>query len=136
MQVYLPEQFLPACEHYVDVREDFFVVRNLVVDDTCVLYNTLVADLRRVYLRVDKVSVQVVQLVQIERGGVVGNNIKEPFFVGVSIAVSVVVAFYQVLYKLNVTLVNGFCFTLVSDLIECVLDQHLRSCLVFPSCEL
>ena len=63
MQVYLPEQFLTTCEHNVDVREDFLVVCNLVVDDSRVLYNPLVAYLRRVYLRVYKVSVKVVKLV-------------------------------------------------------------------------
>ena len=66
----------------------------------------------------------------------VGNNIKEPFFVGVLRDVSIVVAFYQILYKLNVTLINRLCFALVSDLVECVLDQHLRGGLVLPSCEL
>ena len=51
---------MASCKQYVDVAENFLVVRYLVFNHSSVLYNSFVPDLRRVDLCVNQVSVQIV----------------------------------------------------------------------------
>ena len=67
MQIDLLEQFKSSLVDHVDFIVDLLVVGDFPVNDACVANNTIVVDLRLVDLRVDQVSVQIVELVEIER---------------------------------------------------------------------
>jgi len=45
LQVNLSEQFFPPVENYVYFIEDFFVVPDLVLNNSCVLYYALASNL-------------------------------------------------------------------------------------------
>ena len=66
MQIDLLEQFKSSFVDHVDFIVYLLVVSDFAVDYTCVANDTIVVDLRLVDLRVDQVSVQIVELVEIE----------------------------------------------------------------------
>ena len=66
MQIDLLEQFKSSFVDHVDFIVDLLVVSDFAVDYACVANDTIVVDLRLVDLRVDQVSVQIVELVKIE----------------------------------------------------------------------
>ena len=89
MEVNLPEQFLPPCKYNIDVTENLFVVGKLIIDHSRVLDDSLVPDLWIINLGVNQVSIEVVQLVQVERTRVIWYNVKQPPFIWVFVAVSI-----------------------------------------------
>ena len=66
MQIDLLEQFKSSLVDHVYFIVYLLVVSDFPVNDACVANNTIVVDLRLVNLRVDQVSVQIVELVEIE----------------------------------------------------------------------
>ena len=66
MQIDLLEQFKSSFVDHVDFIVYLLVVSDFAVDYTCVANDTIVVDLRLVDLRVDQVSVQIVELVKVE----------------------------------------------------------------------
>ena len=66
MQIDLLEQFKSSLVDHVYFIVYLLVVSDFPVNDACVANDTIVVDLRLVNLRVDQVSVQIVELVEIE----------------------------------------------------------------------
>ena len=67
VQIDLFEQFKSSFVDHIDFIVDFLVVGNFAVDYACVAEDAVVVDLRLVDLCVGQVSVQIVELVEIER---------------------------------------------------------------------
>jgi len=66
VQIDLFEQFKSSFVDHIDFIVYLLVVCNFPVDYACVADDTVVVDLRLVDLRVDQVSIQIVELVEIE----------------------------------------------------------------------
>ncbi len=89
MQIDLSEQFLSACEDDVHVVVYFLIVCDLVVDYPCVRDYAFVANLRSVNLCMHKVSVQVIEFVQVKGTSMIRYDVEEEHLVRVSFSVAV-----------------------------------------------
>jgi hypothetical protein len=76
VKINLSKEFEASLENYIDVILDLLVVCNFVVYDAGVAENARVLDSAFVNLSVSEVSVQVIQLVQIEGIALVGHNVE------------------------------------------------------------
>lgn len=53
MQVYLPEEFLSPRKNDINIRKYFLIVSNLIIDNSSVLYDPFITNLRLINLGVN-----------------------------------------------------------------------------------
>ena len=93
MKVDLAEELEAAIEYKIYLIDVFLVVADLCVNDMSILDYATIVQLSLVHIGVFQIAIQVVQLVEIERVALVGDNIEEKKLLGLLSGISATVTF-------------------------------------------
>lgn len=122
VQINLPEKFKPPLIYNIDLVVDLFIICYLTIDYAGVCEDPIVIDLGLIDLGVNQVSIQIVELVEVERVTLVCNYVEDEQFLGLKFLKSFSVSFNKLLNQLNVFLCNTYLIHLITKLLIGVLN--------------
>ena len=93
MQVNLSKKFLSPCKYYIDVTEYLFIIGNLVINYSSMIYNSFEIYLRVINFSVHEIPVKVVKFIKIERTFVIRYDVEKKHFSWILFCVSRVLSF-------------------------------------------